>query len=162
MAFTSKALPGIGEPDVPEEEEEEKKKKENVFVYANAVMRDKKSSKDRVADILEENPKYNAYLTNRALSQYGDCVFQASAMNGYPNIHPIVQLDYLYNTVEKRNRGFAKWPKSDEYLHAEIVSRYYGLRQDKAMAMARCLTKKQIDELGLRMADIPKGEYRQT
>ena len=156
MAFRKNVLPGLGDPETVAEPEEEPKKKDNVFAHANAIMRDA----DR--DALDKTPKYNAYLTNRALSQHADCIFQAHTINGYPNAPDEIQFDYLFLTVPKRKRGFGKWAKGEEDSNAEIVSRYYGLRMDKARGMSRCLTQDQIDELGGRIADLPKGEYRQV
>ena len=152
--FRRNTLPGLGEPETVAEEEETKKK-DNVFAHANAIMR----NGDR--DALVKEPKYNAYLTNRALSQHPDCIFQAHTINGYPSAPDAVQFDFLFHTVQKRNRGFGKWAKGEEDVNAEIVSRYYAVRRDKARGMAKCLTQGQIDELARLMADLPKGEYRQ-
>lgn len=102
------------------------------------------SGKDTTVMDSEENTKaYNAFLVNRGLSQFQDCVGLANVMNRYAFLDKKLQFDFLINTIRKRKR-FSKWAKADKLDHIEVIKEYYGYSNEKARQALKLLTPDQI------------------
>lgn len=85
-------------------------------------------------DILdaETEKQYNAYLINRAYSQFPDSIFYANVMNTAHNLPLRLQYDFYRFGLSKRKR-FGKWPKAskpDDFVKA--VAAYYDYSLKKA------------------------------
>lgn len=96
----------------------------------------------------EENEKdYVPFVVNRALSFYYDCVLYANEMNRNPNINPLLQYQYLLNTVRPYKRRYQKWQKRETVEDLDAIKEYYNYSNEKAKEALTVLSKSQIDEI---------------
>lgn len=87
---------------------------------------------------------YPAFMINRAMSQYPDCIFPAAEMNLYPDLAPRMQYDYYFHGLRKAKR-FAKWGKrkvADETI--ERVMRHYQVNREVAESYLKVMTEEQV------------------
>ena len=109
------------------------------FDIINSITYNKK----RLID--DSNEKlYNAYQVNKGLSYFKDTIFIAQEMNINYHLDPLLQHDYLFNSVRKQKR-YAKWVKKDKDADVEAVKLYFNYNHHKAQEACLILSKKQID-----------------
>jgi len=99
-------------------------------------------------DILENEDDYNAWIVNKALSQFADTVHIANAANKMYTLPARMQYDFLFHLVRKRKR-FAKWPKADVQPDLQLIMDYYGISPTKAKQALACLSEADIDAIKL-------------
>ena len=87
---------------------------------------------------------YNPFLTNRALSQFIDCILLANEMNQRHHVDNKLQYDYLINRIRPRKR-FKKWDKKQDNENIEIIKEYYSCNNDKARVTLSLLSEQQLD-----------------
>lgn len=114
----------------------------NPFDFVNAINSTKK---DIMVDDLDEK-SYNAFMVNRALSNFPDTVLLANEMNRYHHIDNRLQFDFLLNTVRKAKR-FSKWAKQIEIADLDAVKEYYGYSNEKARSALSILSKENLNEI---------------
>ena len=109
------------------------------FDIINSITYNKK----RLID--DSNEKlYNAYQVNKGLSYFKDTIFIAQEMNINYHLDPLLQHDYLFNSVRKQKR-YAKCVKKDKDADVEAVKLYFNYNHHKAQEACLILSKKQID-----------------
>jgi len=113
------------------------------------------STKKHCLHTEQDERQYPAFVVNRALSQFADCVFYANAVNYYPNMDNRLKYDFLINTVKPYRRPFSKWAKKVETVDLAVVKEYYGYSDAKALEALAILTPAQINSLKL---ELEKGE----
>ena len=122
----------------------------NPFDYVNAINQSKKDlMTDTDNDTLAEKG-YDAFLTNRSLSNFVDTVYQANEMNIRHHADKKLQFHYLLNTVRPKKR-FAKWAKKEKTGDVEVIKQYYGYNDVKARQALSVLTDDQIKTIRKRM-----------
>lgn len=100
-------------------------------------------NKKRLID--ETNEKlYNAYNINKGLSYFKDTIFYAQEMNINYHLDPLLQHDYLFNSIRKQKR-FAKWVKKEKDDDIEAVKIYFNYGYQKAQEACSLLNKEQIE-----------------
>lgn len=74
---------------------------------------------------------YNNFMSNRALSQYQECIFFANELNGL-SLDKDQHYAFLYHAIPKKRR-FSKWNKNeDPKSDIELIQEYYGYSYHKA------------------------------
>jgi len=88
---------------------------------------------------------YNAFVVNRALSQHLDCTLHANEMNKNHQLPKVMQYDYLFNAVRRRQRKFAPWAKKEKIENLELIKQFYGYSNEKAKDALRLLDDDQVE-----------------
>ena len=63
---------------------------------------------------------YNPFITNRALSQFVDCILLSNEMNMRHHIDNKLQYDYFINRIRSKKR-FKKWDKKLDNENIELI-----------------------------------------
>ena len=87
---------------------------------------------------------YNPFITNRALSQFVDCILLSNEMNMRHHIDNKLQYDYFINRIRSKKR-FKKWDKKLDNENIELIKEYYGYNNDKAITALSILSLQQLD-----------------
>ena len=95
--------------------------------------------------ISQENEKdYVPYLVNKGLSYSADTIIFANEMNSRPHVPPLLQFNFLINTIRPRKR-YNKWLKAEKIEVLELIKEYYGYSNEKSRQVLPLLTSSQID-----------------
>jgi len=96
-------------------------------------------------DVLTEH-EYVPFITNRNFSLFPDTILQANQMNLNSHIDNRMQYDYLYNSVQKRNR-FKQWPKKAKVNsdNIQLICQIYKYNVNKAKQVLLVITEQQLD-----------------
>lgn len=97
--------------------------------------------------VLDNDKDYSAFVVNRAISFYYDCVLQANQMNQYPSLPSNMQYHYLLNSIRGYKRPFRKWEKRETIEDLEAVKEYYNYSNEKAKEALVLLNATQIEEI---------------
>lgn len=95
----------------------------------------------------QDEKSYPHFVVNRALSQFADTVLIANEINKYPSADNRLKYDFLLNMVKPYRRPFSKWAKKVEPVDLDVVKRYYGYSDAKALEALRVMTPDQINSL---------------
>ena len=95
----------------------------------------------------ENEREYVPFVVNRALSFHHDIVMFANQMNLVPNADPLLQYQYLLNTVRAYRRPFQKWQKRETIEDLDAVKEYFGYSNEKAKDALSILSNAQIEEI---------------
>ena len=93
---------------------------------------------------------YPAYIVNRCLSGHFDTVLYANEMNLHPNLDKDMQYQFFLNSLRKRKR-FSPWLRKDKVENLNIIKKYYGYSNEKALQALRLLTNEQLDYIKKRL-----------
>ncbi len=93
---------------------------------------------------------YPAYIVNRCLSGHFDTVLYANEMNLHPNLDKDMQYQFFLNSLRKRKR-FSPWLRKDKVDNLNIIKKYYGYSNEKALQALRLLTNEQLDYIKKRL-----------
>ena len=93
---------------------------------------------------------YTPYIVNRCLSGHLDTVLFSNQMNLYPNLDKDMQYQFFLNRLRKRKR-FSPWLRKDKVENLNIIKRYYGYSNEKALQALRLLTNEQLDYIKKRL-----------
>ena len=93
---------------------------------------------------------YPAYIVNRCLSGHFDTVLYANEMNLHPNLDKDMQYQFFLNSLRKRKR-FSPWLRKDKVDNLNIIKKYYGYSNEKALQALRLLTQQQLDYIKKRL-----------
>jgi len=115
------------------------------FDFINSIT----YKKDIVMDSNGE-AAYNPFLTNRALSQFIDCILLANEMNQRHHVDNKLQYDYLINRIRPMRR-FKKWDKKQDNETIELIKEYYSCNNDKARVALSLLSKQQLDIIKMKL-----------
>ena len=100
------------------------------------------TKEDLVVD-KETERDYNAFLTNRTLSYFQDCVALVNEINMRHGLDNKLQFHFLLNTIRQRKR-FAEWIKPKHLDNLDAVQEYYQVSTPKALEMLKILTDDQL------------------
>jgi|TARA_B100000035_G_scaffold239216_1_gene207500 hypothetical protein len=98
--------------------------------------------------LMDEDPgwkkNYPAFVINKCMSHHMDTIMFANEMNQYSHIDNQMQYDFFINTVRPRKR-FSPWGKKQKVKDLDLVKKYYGYSNDKALQALEILTPTQLD-----------------
>lgn len=120
------------------------------FDYVNEINVSKKDIMTGTDNDVLAEKGYDAFLTNRSLSNFPDTVWLANEMNTRHDIDNKLQFHFLLNTVRSKKR-FAKWAKKEKTGDVEVIKLYYGYNDVKARQALSVLTDDQIKTIRNRM-----------
>ena len=105
-------------------------------------------------DLTSEDPdcikEYPSYIVNRCLSGHLDTILYANEMNLHPNLDKDMQYQFFLNSLRKRKR-FSHWLRKDKVDNLNIIKKYYGYSNEKALQALRLLTQQQLDYIKKRL-----------
>ena len=93
---------------------------------------------------------YTPYIVNRCLSGHLDTILYANEMNLHNHLDKDMQYQFFLNSLRKRKR-FSPWLRKDKVENLNIIKRYYGYSNEKALQALRLLTTKQLDYIKKRL-----------
>ena len=93
---------------------------------------------------------YTPYIVNRCLSGHLDTILYANEMNLHPNLDKDMQYQFFLNSLRKRKR-FSPWLRKDKVENLNIIKKYYGYSNEKALQALRLLTNEQLDYIKKRL-----------
>ena len=93
---------------------------------------------------------YTPYIVNRCLSGHLDTILFANQMNLYPSLDKDMQYQFFLNSLRKRKR-FSPWLRKDKVDNLNIIKKYYGYSNEKALQALRLLTNEQLDYIKKRL-----------
>ena len=108
------------------------------------------TKEDLTVDDPDSAKDYPAYIVNRCLSGHLDCVLFANEMNLHPNLDKDMQYQFFLNSLRKRKR-FSPWLRKDKVDNLNIIKKYYGYSNEKALQALRLLTNEQLDYIKKRL-----------
>ena len=108
------------------------------------------TKEDLTVDDPDTVKDYPAYIVNRCLSGHLDTVLYANEMNLHPNLDKDMQYQFFLNSLRKRKR-FSPWLRKDKVENLNIIKRYYGYSNEKALQALRLLTNEQLDYIKKRL-----------
>ena len=93
---------------------------------------------------------YTPYIVNRCLSGHLDTVLYSNEMNLHNHLDKDMQYQFYLNSLRKRKR-FSPWLRKDKVENLNIIKRYYGYSNEKALQALRLLTNEQLDYIKKRL-----------
>ena len=93
---------------------------------------------------------YTPYIVNRCLSGHLDTILYSNEMNLHPNLDKDIQYQFFLNSLRKRKR-FSPWLRKDKVENLNIIKKYYGYSNEKALQALRLLTNEQLDYIKKRL-----------
>ena len=93
---------------------------------------------------------YTPYIVNRCLSGHLDTILYSNEMNLHPNLDKDMQYQFFLNSLRKRKR-FSPWLRKDKVDNLNIIKKYYGYSNEKALQALRLLTNEQLDYIKKRL-----------
>ena len=124
--------------------------------WLNSINQTKKNLIDE--DSLLEK-EYPPYIINRCFSGHLDAVMFANEMNRYAFLPKKMQYDFYLNSLRKKKR-FSPWRRKDKVDDLEIVKRYYGYSNEKALQALKILNKEQLNFIRSKFETGGKNERR--
>lgn len=112
------------------------------FDFSNSILNGKEIEFDQIT-----KKDYNSFIVNRALSMYIDGISQANQMNIHFSIDNDMKYKYLYYSVRKKKRPFAKWPKASKSDYIDSIKEYYSVSFQKAIQISKILTEENLKEI---------------
>ena len=109
--------------------------------YLRAINYTKKNLMD--SDDPMWKKKYNAFMVNKILSGFQDCIMLVNEMNRNYFMDNDMQFHFLINSIRARKR-FSPFLKANELKDLDVVKEYYGYSNEKAKAALDILTKDQV------------------
>lgn len=101
-------------------------------------------------NLIDEDPntekEYLPFIVNRTLSYQPDCIPWVQEMNQRPFAENKMQFDFLLNSIRKKKR-FAKWVKPEKNADLELVKKFYGYNNKKAMEALTILSDDQLKSM---------------
>ncbi len=106
-------------------------------------------------DLFKKDPQnekeYNAFIINRALSNFTDTIMHANEMNRCAQIPKKAQFKYYMSAISKKKR-FSKWEKKDPKSESlQNVMTYYHCNLQVARDYLNILTDDQVEIINSRM-----------
>lgn len=106
------------------------------------------NTKDRYLELgVAGDPKYEAFRTNRSLSNHPDTVLQAQDMNMSYHLDDKLQYDYLFNSIRKKRRSFKYRQKKTKDEMFAIVQEFYKYSNKKTHEVLAVLTDEQLTKI---------------
>lgn len=102
------------------------------FTKVDLMMEDNTSYKD-----------YKPYIINRSLSGSMDCILIANEMNKNSHLDKDMQYAFYLHLVRKKKR-YNTWIHKSKIENLDVVKKYYGYSNEKALQALKILTDEQI------------------
>ena len=109
--------------------------------YLRAINYTKKNLMD--SDDPMWKKKYNAFMVNKILSGFQDCIMLVNEMNRNYFLDNDMQFHFLINSIRARKR-FSPFLRASKLKDLDVVKEYYGYSNEKAKAALNILTKDQV------------------
>ena len=90
--------------------------------------------------------KYPAFIVNKALSAFTDCILYVNEMNRLHHLDKRLQFQFFLNSIGPKKR-FSKWLRSSKIKNLEYVKEYYGYSNEKAKQALDILDDEQIEHI---------------
>ena len=119
--------------------------------YLNAINFTKKNLMD--SDDLLWQKKYPAFIVNKILSGFQDCIMLINEMNRNHFVDKDMQFQFLLNSIRSKKR-YSPFLRSSKLKDLDVVKEYYGYNNDKAKVALDILNK---DEENLIKEKLLKG-----
>ena len=110
--------------------------------YLNSINHQKIDLMDTDDEFWEK--KYPAYIVNKVLAAFPDCILYANEMNKMHHLDKRLQFQFFLNIIRNRKR-FSKWLRSSKIKNLEYVKEYYGYNNEKARQALDILNKDEIE-----------------
>ena len=108
------------------------------------------TKEDLTVDDPDTIKDYTPYIVNRCLSGHFDTVLYANEMNLHNHLDKDMQYQFFLNSLRKRKR-FSPWLRKDKVENLNIIKKYYGYSNEKALQALRLLTNEQLDYIKKRL-----------
>jgi len=112
--------------------------------YLNAINHEKVDLMDGDDTFWEK--KYPAFIINKALSSFPDCILYVQEMNKMHHLDKKLQFQFFLNSIRPKKR-FSKWLRSSKIKNLEYVKEYYGYSNEKAKQALEILNDDQLEEI---------------
>ena len=112
--------------------------------YLNAINHKKEDLMASDDEFWEK--KYPAFIVNKALSAFPDCILYVNEMNRLHHLDKSLQFQFFLNSIRPKKR-FSKWLRSTKIKNLEYVKEYYGYNNEKAKQALDILDDEQIEHI---------------
>ena len=112
--------------------------------YMNAINHQKIDLMDSEDEFWEK--KYPAFIVNKALSSFPDCILFVNEMNKMHHLDKQLQFQFFLNSIGLKKR-FSKWIRSSKIKNLEYVKEYYGYNNEKARQALDILNDEQLERI---------------
>ena len=109
--------------------------------YLNAINFTKKNLMD--SDDLLWQKKYPAFIVNKILSGFQDCIMLINEMNRNHFVDKDMQFQFLLNSIRSKKR-YSPFLRSSKLKDLDVVKEYYGYNNEKAKVSLDILTKDEV------------------
>ena len=109
--------------------------------YLNAINFTKKDLMD--SDDLLWQKKYPAFIVNKILSGFQDCIMLVNEMNRNHFVDKDMQFQFLLNSIRSKKR-YSPFLRSSKLKDLDVIKEYYGYNNDKAKTALDILTKDEV------------------
>ena len=109
--------------------------------YPNAINFTKKNLMD--SDDLLWQKKYPAFIVNKILSGFQDCIMLVNEMNRNHFMDKDMQFQFLLNSIRSKKR-YSPFLRSSKLKDLDVVKEYYGYNNEKAKVALDILTKDEV------------------
>jgi hypothetical protein len=117
-----------------------------------------KAASHTKADIISESDypalmekQYNAYIVNRAFSQWEDTILHANEMNQRHGLFGDAQFKYYLGALRPRNR-FSKWHKAEKNEDLDAIQQVYSCNRTIAKMYLKSLSKEDLKQIHSKLA----------
>ena len=105
-------------------------------------------------DITRDDPqlikKYSPFIINKCMSGHLDTVMFANEMNLQSHLAKDLQYQFYLNSLRRKKR-YSPWLRKDKVKNLDVVKKYYGYSNEKAIQALRVLTKEQLNYIKKRI-----------
>ena len=109
--------------------------------YLNAINFTKKNLMD--SDDLLWQKKYPAFIVNKILSGFQDCIMLVNEMNRNHFVDKDIQFHFLLNSIRSKKR-YSPFLRSSKLKDLDVVKEYYGYNNEKVKVALDILTKDEV------------------
>jgi len=95
-------------------------------------------------DLSENIKQYPPYIINKCLSGNLDCILYANEMNVNHHLSKDMQYAFYLHAIRKMRR-FSPWINKKKIEDIEIIKKYYGYSNEKAIQSLKILNNSQIN-----------------
>ena len=87
--------------------------------------------------------KYPAFIVNKILSGFQDCIMLVNEMNRNHFMDKDMQFQFLLNSIRSKKR-YSPFLRSSKLKDLDVVKEYYGYNNEKAKVALDILTKDEV------------------
>ena len=112
--------------------------------YLNAINFTKKNLMDSEDKLWAK--KYPAFIVNKILSGFQDCIMLVNEMNRNHFMDKDMQFQFLLNSIRSKKR-YSPFLRSSKLKDLDVVKEYYGYNNEKAKIALDILSDEQISAI---------------